>query len=256
MHRHSFIKTIFISFCFLAAASAAMAQVPTPGTVSYLPSYYTFRDEMNNDFEQDIDHYKKLYEAAVADINAQKSGLEKTLSLLRCKYVLGNCYLAVKDNDSAGKTFDEAIAELKKLIIEENAKKFAETWFLLGQCISQNCIVKPTSYALGDGTKIQEYAKKALAIDPAYGAAEYLKNNQYAFLPAPLNNYKKALESMNALLESEVFRLDYADKYNIYCTIAYVYMQKKDRKQAEYWTEKALKVFPRNTYMMELIPKE
>jgi tetratricopeptide (TPR) repeat protein len=129
-----------------------------------------------------------------------------------------------------------------------------EAMLTQAECISQNCIVKNTAYAISQGPKIKTLSQKIINTDPNYGAAVYINNSQNIFTPAPFCNYKEGLECLNELITNEKYRMDKVDYYYAYSAIAYVYIQEKDLEKARYYLDKALELYPENQYLLNLLP--
>ena len=124
---------------------------------------------------------------------------------------------------------------------------------MLGATISQNCSVKPVSYVLSNGTKVNGFGKNALKLDPKYGAAKYLLSAQYIYAPAPFHNHKKGIKEMESILNDPNNRLEKDDKFNVMSAIGYGYIERKDTENATIWLKKSLEIYPTNKYVNGLL---
>lgn len=219
------------------------AQVPAEGTVTYPEAYYSFRDNMYNSRGKTAAEFEAEYNALVEEINNTKTGNEKQVLIARCDYVLGRAYRYLGLEDKATKYFDKGIDTCKAIL---KNSEMAEAYVVYADCVSQNCSIKPKTYSLSQGPKIKSMAKKALEIDPTYGAAMYLYNSQNIFTPAPFNDYKEGMEILNRLLDTDEFRMDKSDLYNAMSARAYCYLQQGKKTESDYWYEKALEIYPKN----------
>lgn len=234
---------IIISIITLCFNSFIFAQVPAAGTVTYPEKYYSFRDNMYNSRGKTAAEFEAEYNALIDEINNTKTGNEKQVLIARCDYVLGRAYRYLGLNDKAITYFDKAI-NICKAILKNS--EMVEAYVIYADCVSQNCSIKPKTYSMSQGPKIKSMAKKALEIDPAYGAAMYLYNSQNIFTPAPFNNYKEGMEILNRLLDTKEFRMDKSDRYNALSARAYCYLQQGKKAESDFWYEKALEIYPKN----------
>lgn len=220
-------------------------------TVNYPESYYIFRDETMNDVNKNLEYYTPLYNNIVSEISRDFSGNEKEIILAKIEYFMGRLYRNKKQNKDAENFFNSAIERCKKILKKENN---VEANLIQAECISQNCIIKSTAYAISNGPKIKTLSQKALDIDPAYGSAKYINNSQNIFTPAPFNNYKEGVECLDELLFTDKYRMDKLDIYFAYSAKGYVCIQEKDFEKARYWIDLALEIYPENQYLIELRP--
>lgn len=98
--------------------------------------------------------------------------------------------------------------------------------------VSQNCSIKPKTYAMTQGPKIKSMAKKALKLDPAYGAAKYLENSQNIFTPEPFCDIDEGMRNLDLLLDTDQFRMDNFDRYSALSARAYGYLQRGMKEEA------------------------
>lgn len=248
-----FFGKFFLLFSCLFAmySELACAQIPASSTVSYPESYYSFRDSMLNAWGKTAEQFESEYKSVVQEIAATKSGWEKDAMLARCDYVLGRAYRYLGDSKKAGACFDKAI-ETCTAILKNHQE--AEVYVIYADAISQNCSVRSKVYAMANGAKIKTFAKKALELDPAYGAAKYLENSQNIFTPAPFNNLEEGMKVLDSLLDTNQFRMDKYDIYSALSARAYGYLQQGMKDEALHWYNKALEMYPKNVAVLEILP--
>ena len=211
--------------------------------------YIVLRDSMYNN-TCSADELLPLYDAAVA--SAKENFSEDTLlvALSRCEYIMGRAYSYEEKKDAAGARYDagDKLAE-QALDIRESATAH----LMRGENISQNCSVKPVSYALSHGTKISGLAKKVLKLDKKYGAAMYLQTAQHIYAPSPFHNHKKGIREMEEILNDSSVRLEKDDIFNLTSAIGYGHLQRDEKDEAKKWLLKALEIYPGNKYVQSLL---
>ena len=121
---------------------------------------------------------------------------------------------------------------------------------MLAENISQSCAVRSVSYAMANGLKVERYAKSALEIDSRNAAARYLIAARWVYAPSPFNNYRKGIEMLNAIPGESDMEKD--DMFNIYSALGYIYIQQKNKSQAQIWLLKSLEIYPTNKYVQSL----
>ena len=205
-----------------------------------------------NDINKSVEYYIPLYNNIVSEINKNYSGNEKEVILARIEYYMGRVYRCKNKYPEAEKYFNSAINRCKKILKSQN---MVEAYLIQAESISQNCIIKNTTYAITNGPKIKTLSQKALDIDPFYGSAKYINNSQNIFTPAPFNNYKEGVECLDELLFSDKYRMDKIDIFFAYSGKAYVCIQKQEFDKARYWIDIALEIYPENQYLLDLRPK-
>lgn len=238
---------VLLLFCLVVFATA---QVPASGTISYTESYFFFRDNMYNSRGKTAAEFESEYKAVVEEINSTKSGTEKQVLVARCDYVLGRAYRYLGLNDKASKYFEQAIEACKAIL---KKTEMPEAYVVYADSISQNCSIKPKTYAMTQGPKIKSMAKKALELDPQYGAAMYLYNSQNIFTPPPFCDYEEGMKNLSRLLDTDEFRMDKSDYYNAITARAYGYLQQDMPDKAKVWYEKALEIYPNNVATLEIL---
>lgn len=247
-----FFPMSFLFFCLLAVLpGVAAAQVPAAGSVSYPESYYAFRDNMLNSQGKTAEQFRSEYAAVVQEIEAARFGWEREVLVARCDYVLGRAFRCLGMNKEVSECFDRAIDSCKKIL---KKTELVEAYVVYADAVSQNCSIKPKTYAMTQGPKIKSMAKKALKLDPAYGAAKYLENSQNIFTPEPFCDIDEGMRNLDLLLDTDQFRMDNFDRYSALSARAYGYLQRGMKEEARYWYGKALEIYPGNVAVLEILP--
>lgn len=240
-------KFLKIFLVMIVAAASLFADVNTHDVL--WDEYIVLRDAMYNN-EHSADGLLSLYDVAVATAKEKFSEDTLLVALSRCEYIMGRAYSYEENKDAAGARYDagDKFAE-EALDIRESATAH----LMRGENISQNCSVKPVSYALSHGTKIAGLAKKVLKLDEDYGAAMYLQTAQHIYAPSPFHNHKKGIREMQEILEDSSVRLEKDDRFNLISAIGYGYLQREEIDEARTWLLKALEVYPGNKYVQSLL---
>lgn len=234
------MKRLFlILLCFFFNVSV-FADIPTPVAL--------LRDSM---YTNPLKHEELIlaYDATVKDVQTTLSGYDLYVALSRCEYYMGRSYAYAENKDVAGSYYDKGLEYAQKAL---DITEGYDALLMYGENLSQNCAVKPTSYAIAHGLKINGYAKDVLKLEPKNGAAMFLRTAQYAYAPTPFHNYRKAIKEMNEILDTPAIILEKDDMFNVTSAIAYAYMKRKEFAEALQWIEKALTVYPTNYFALLL----
>ena len=240
-----FFKTTLMVVAGLA--STLFAEINTHDVL--WDEFVVLRDTMYNS-ESSAEGLLPLYDAAVA--SARENFTDDTLlvALSRCEYIMGRAYSYEENKDAAGERYDAGDAYASQAL---DIRETATANLMRGENISQNCSVKPVSYALSHGTKVGGLAKKTLKLDKNYGAAMYLQTAQHIYAPSPFHNHKKGIKEMQEILDDPSVRLEKDDIFNLTSAIGYGYMQRKEPDEARKWLQRALEVYPGNKYVQSLL---
>ena len=240
-----FFKTTLMVMAGLA--STLFAEINTHDVL--WDEFVVLRDTMYNS-ESSAEGLLPLYDAAVA--SARENFTDDTLlvALSRCEYIMGRAYSYEENKDAAGERYDAGDAYASQAL---DIRETATANLMRGENISQNCSVKPVSYALSHGTKVGGLAKKTLKLDKNYGAAMYLQTAQHIYAPSPFHNHKKGIKEMQEILDDPSVRLEKDDIFNLTSAIGYGYMQRKEPDEARKWLQRALEVYPGNKYVQSLL---
>ncbi|MDR1302164.1 MAG: tetratricopeptide repeat protein [Treponema sp.] len=199
-------------------------------------------------YEQQLrsDELMILYRQAVQEAEKTLSGQNRYLMLSRCAYMLGRAYQYEGAKETAAAQYEQGIRWAEAALKEGDT---AEGWQMLAEHISQSCAVRPVSYALANGLKVEAYAKKALELDARNGAAKYMLAARYVYAPAPFNHYKRGIQMMQEIIKERDTVLQKDDRFNVYAAIGYAYYQQKHYAEARPWFQKALQIYPTNQFV-------
>lgn len=234
-------RIIFLVLLFSIFAGISFAQLPE--------KYYQFRDYMYN-FSKTPEEMEIIGEELLQKADKELAGYEKYLAKARYEFILGRTWFYQNEKDKAGSHYDKGM-EYAELAINE--KSDAQSQLIYAENISANCAVKPVSYVLTWGVKINGLAKKVIDYDSKNGAAYYMLNAQDVYAPAPFNNHKRGIKKMSELLNNQNVTLDKDDEFNVISSIGYAYMQLKNYPEAIKWLEDSLKIYPDNQYVQSLV---
>ena len=213
-----------------------------------LPDWYLPLREAVYEQNLKADEITPLYGAAKARAENSLSGAEQYLALSRCEYMMGRACQYEEKNELAAKHYDAGMdwAE-KSLALNESA----EGWQMLAENLSQSCAVRPASYAVANGLKVEKFSKNALAVNKRNAAAQYMIAARWVYAPPPFHNYKKGIEMMQAIISDADMQKD--DEFNVYLSIAYANIKQKKYPEAQAWLVKSFNVYPTNKYAKKLL---
>jgi tetratricopeptide (TPR) repeat protein len=198
----------------------------------------------------DVTGVEPLYIAAKADAVRHLSGYARDLALSRCEYFMGRVFQYEKRNADAADRYAEGLRLAENVV---GTAPSAGAWVLMAENLSQSCAVRSTAYAMANGLNVEKYAKNALALDSRNAAAQYIVAARWVYAPPPLNNLRRGIEMMEAIITNGAMEKD--DLFNVYSAIGYAYVQQRKYADAGPWLEKALEVYPSNKYARELLDK-
>jgi len=191
-----------------------------------------------------------LYNEISAKAKSSLSGAAQYIILSRCEYMMGRAYAYEEKKEKARTHYDEGINYAERAL---KLRESAEAWVMLAENISQSCIVRPASYAMANGLKIERYAKNALETDSKNAAAQLLIAVRWVYAPSPFNNYNRGIQMLSEIKNKSVMEKD--DEFNLYLAIGYGYMQQKNNSQAILWLSRAVEIYPTNKYVQSLLAK-
>ena len=204
-------------------------------------------------YEQKLkaDEVVPLYRAAQAAARQQASGTALDLALSRCEYLMGRAFQYEERNDEARVHYTEGMKLAEKALA---AQPSAEGWLMRAENLSQACALGPLSFAISNGLNVEKFAKNALALNSRNAAAQYIVAARWVYAPAPLNNLKKGIEMMQAILTNGDPEKD--DRFNVHIAIGYAYVQQKKYDEARPWILKSLEIYPTNKFAAEQLAKK
>jgi len=204
-------------------------------------------------YEQKLkaDEIVPLYRSAKTEAQEQTSGTVLDLALSRCEYFMGRALHYEKRNNEARVHYNEGMRLAEKALA---VKPSDVAWVMRAENLSQACAVSSMSFAIGNGLDVEKFAKNALSLNSRNAAAQLIVAARWVYAPAPLNNHKKGIEMMQAVLVNSDMEKD--DLFNAYIGIGYGYVQQKKYDEARPWLLKALEVYPTNKFAAEQLAKK
>ncbi|MDR1838436.1 MAG: hypothetical protein LBQ93_02460 [Treponema sp.] len=231
---------IFLSLFLL------LAGVPASGDT--LPEWFIPLREAVYEQQLTAAQIEPVYREISNRARTSLSGAVRYLILSRCEYMMGRAYQYEERKNEAMARYDEGIRMAERAMeIQESA----EAWVILAENLSQSCVVRPASYAMANGLKVERYAKNALKIDGRNAAAQYMIAARWIYAPSPLHNYNKGIEMLTAISNENNMERD--DMFNVYSAIGYAHIQRKNSAQARNWLSRALEIYPTNKYAQSLL---
>jgi uncharacterized protein HemY len=227
-----------------------MLIIPANLQAQSLPDYFIpLRDAV---YEQKLkaDQIIPLYKAAKDRAASSLSGEELCVVLSRCEYMMGRALLYEERKGEADIHFSEGMALAEKAL--KTAPR-ADAWQMLAENLSHLCTVRSTAFVMANGLNVEKYSKNALDLNKRNAAAQYMIAARWVYAPPPFYNYKKGLEMMEAIITEGDMERD--DRFNVYLSIGYAYVQQKKFADARPWFKKAQEVYPSNKYVQELLNK-
>jgi tetratricopeptide (TPR) repeat protein len=194
-----------------------------------------------------------IYQKMLTRAQAQLEGHERWTVLSRCEYMMGRAFQYEANKAEASAHYEKGIEWARKSLAEQAS---AEAYQMLAENISQSCAVRPLSWALANGLKVEDYAKEALKLDPSNAAAQYMIAARYVYAPAPFQNYQRGIRMMQDIADENSAGsagLQKDDLFNIYSCIGYAYTQQKKFDDARPWLKKALTVYHSNKFVLGLL---
>lgn len=240
-------KKIFIGLFLLCFSGSLFALTDVENVL--WDDYIVLRDTMYN-CEKNAEGLIPLYETAKKSANELFKEDTLLVALSRCEYIMGRAYSYEENKEKAGEYYD-AGEEYAAQALE--IKETTTAQLMYAENISQNCSVKPTSYAISKGTKVGALGLAILEVKPSSAAAKYLRAAQYIYAPAPFHNYKKGIRVMQEILNDPNNTFEKDDIFNITSSIGYGFMERKVYDEAAVWYKKALELYPNNSYVNGLL---
>jgi len=215
-----------------------------------LPEYFTIlRDAIysQNRSSKEISVY---YYAAKFQASRELTGVELTIMLSRCEYMMGRSYVDEENKKEAAVYFERGLSLAQESL---DNRPTAEGWQLLADNISYLCSVKSMAFILGNGLKVDRYSKNALKLDKGNTAAQFLIAARWVYAPTPFHNYRKGQQMMEAIIRDYEYRLHKDDRFNVYLAIGDAINQQRKAGDAKYWFLKAQEIYPENKRVKSML---
>ena len=223
-----------------------LAGVPASGDT--LPEWFIPLREAIYEQQLTSAQIEPVYREISNRARSSLSGAAQCVVLSRCEYMMGRAYQYEDQKKEAIARYDEGIRMAERAL---EIQKSAEAYVMLAENISQSCVVRPTSYAIANGLKVEKNAKNALEIDGRNAAAKIMIAVRWVYAPAPFHNHNKGIEMLTAISNENNMEKD--DMFNVYLAIGYAHIQRKNNAQARSWLSKALEIYPTNKYAQSLL---
>jgi hypothetical protein len=221
-----------------------------PASGESLPEWFLPLREAIYEQKLTANEVESIYNDVSARTKNSLSGSSQYIMLSRCEYMMGRSYAFEEKKEEAGRHYNEGINYAQKAMELQESE---EAWVMLAENISQNCTVRPTSYALSNGLKVERYAKNALNINSRNAAARLLIAVRWVYAPSPFHNYNRGIQMLAEIQNNSDMEKD--DRFNAYLATGYGYMQKKNNTQAHIWLSRAAEIYPTNKFLQSLLEK-
>ena len=207
--------------------------------------YENLRDAVY-DSEPSLDTVRRLYQNAADGV--RQAGTDTTSQeywLSRVEYMAGRAYQNAEIKESAAGHYDSALARIDEAL---SAGDFSEGYRMKSEIISQMCLVKTVGFILANGLKVNEYAEKALKLNPDNGKAILILASAKVY-PPPIygGNPRKGVDLMLKAQPKPDMEKD--DMFNVYSGLGIAYGKLKEKAKALFWMENALELYPHNKYV-------
>ena len=219
-----------------------------PASAQSVPEWFIPLRESIYEQQLNANEILPLYRETSERARTTLSGSEQLIMLSRCEYMMGRAYQFEEKNSEAASHYSEGISYAERAI---NIQPSAAAYIMLAENISQSCVVRPTSYAIANGLKVERNANNALKLDSRNAAAKHLIAARWVYAPAPFHNYRRGIEMLNDIINENNMEKD--DMFNIYSALGYVYIQQRNTTLARQWLQKSLEVYPTNRYVQSLL---
>jgi len=239
-------KSALVLFLILLLSSPLFAHQSKDPVFMYPESFYALREVYTNDALLSQAQIDQAFNAAMADARNIADAGDSRIVQAKCLWIYATMFYTRGNKESAETYIDQALNT-----IEEASEYTQETelYVVWAETISQAITVKATtSFVLSEGPNQQKYAKKAYNLQNDYAPAMWVYNCQYAFMPSPFNNYKRAIKEMTRIIEDPSIMKDDWDVYNAGSTIGYVYYAQKNWDKVIEWADFCLGYYPQNKF--------
>ncbi|MDR1374202.1 MAG: tetratricopeptide repeat protein [Treponema sp.] len=190
-----------------------------------------------------------IYRETVKMAEAGLSGRELDAMLSRCELMMGKSFQLDERNDDALACYEKGIALAERSIA---AGPNAEAYEMLSANIGQACMLKSKAWVMANGLKVEQNAKRALALDPRNAACQYMVASRWVFGPGVFGNPQRGITEMEAILNGTA-DLGKDDLFNVYSALGYAYIRLKQNREALPWIRKSLDLYPTNKFARDLL---
>ncbi len=207
-------------------------------------AYECLRDAMYNSESVLVLEYN--YARAVDCLRRARLSLpERNYWSSRIEYMAARGYQAARKKPQAIIHYEEGLDCIDRIQAgEENS----ESWRMRSELLGHLCLLKDLGFLLKNGRKVVGYAGKALELNPESAGAQIIIAASKVYTPVVFGgNPRKGLELMRKALAMGTAEKD--DLFNIYSGIGLAFSKLRDKEEAKRWFEKALELYPGNSFV-------
>jgi tetratricopeptide (TPR) repeat protein len=190
-----------------------------------------------------------IYRETKSLAEATLSGGERDAMLSHCELMMGKSFQLDERNDEAIACYERGIALAERSIA---AGPSPEAYEMLSANIGQACMLKPRTWVIANGLKVEQNARKALSLNPRNAACLYMVASRWVFGPGIFGNPQRGIAEMEAILNGSA-DLEKDDFFNVYSAIAYAYIRLEKNQDALPWIRKSLELYPTNKFAGDLL---
>ena len=245
------MRALIFTVIFVSAASVFAAPLfANPWFEDTLPDWFIPLREAVYEQNMTADEILPLYRSTVAMNNASLAGADLFVMLSRCEYMMGRVYSFEERNNEAAARFDQGMAYAERAL---EIRPSSEAWQMLAENLSQGIAVRSATYAMANGLRVERYSRNALSLNSRNAAAQYMIASRWVYAPSPLNNLRRGIEMMTAILTESDMEKD--DLFNVYSAIGYAHIQQRRFADARSWLLRALEIYPTNKFVQSLLAR-
>ena len=237
-------------YAFALVILLAAPVFASPVFTDTLPEWFIPLREAVYEQNLNAEEIRPLYRSTVSRANDSLSGADLYIMLSRCEYMMGRAYQYEERNNEAAARYDEGMANAERAL---EIRSSSEAWQMLAENLSQSIAVRSRAYAMANGLRVERYSGNALDLNGRNAAAQYMIAARWVFAPSPLNNLRRGIEMMTAILTDADMQKD--DLFNVYSAIGYAHIQQRRFTEARPWLLKALEIYPTNKYVQSLLTR-
>lgn len=257
-----------LALAFALAAGSAAAQAPgpispgpaqpSPAQPSQLPPVLAagldaLRDAMYmSEAPETVQREAERLAAAIGAAPLPEP--ERALALARVEYYAAQSWKEAENKAKAIPRYEAAIAQARAALA---AGETAARLVALMKPLSELCLLKDMAFLVTNGPKVNQYARRALALEPGCPAAAITIASSKAYPPAIFGgNPKEAIAEMEALLAASANNIARAngaglakdDLFDLRMCVATAQEKLGRKAEAADWYRLALELYPGNAY--------
>ena len=230
-----------------AAAQAPGAMPPSQIQPALAASLEALRDAVyQSELPETIQREAERLAAAIGAAPLPEP--ERALALARAEYYAAQSWKEAGDKAKAIPRYEAALAQARAALA---AGETATRLVALMKPLSELCLLKDMAFLVTNGPKVNQYARRALALDPGCAAAAITIAASKAYPPAIFGgNPKEAIAEMEALLAARANGAGLAkdDLFDLRMCVATAQEKLGRKAEAADWYRLALELYPGNAY--------